>query len=700
MRTLFVGIVLTVGAMLFVVGSSLVDAIRGGMQQSLIRTVTGHLQLYSAKSRDQLTLLDASVDSLEPIASFSTLRAVVSKVDNVKYVVPMGIGAGIATSRNIFERRLTALRDAVRAKAPLATRATLLRQVRRLFQILDKQLAEASKVEGLSQYLKSLGDVATAFDRGRQPAFWKTFWNDPLDALEYLENKVAPLALGEKSSYLPYIATDTALFNKAFDRLVMVKGRKVPDGKRGIILAHNIYEGEFKNDTARRLDRMSWMMGSGHRIASSPALRGMMAENMSSVPSLVLELSAAGAARVEAVLGKVLGSQSGDLTAQMRAFMRMNDKNFRKRVKIFYRDIAPHIALYTVPIGGQVIMTAMARSGFVRRVPVTIYGTFRFSSLDLGMFGKAFNILDLVSFRELYGFPSKAQRDEAERLRRQAGIRKLSRAEAEKALFGGSGGGVGDDDNDKGGGGGAASKPAGATSQPAASQPASEPDLTTISAKYDGQGYTAKTLQRVYSKDELWNGLVINAAVVLADGRRLQQTATAVRAALKKAGLAVRVIDWRAAAGQIGRVVRIASAVVYGGLIVVLFVSMIILSNVMLMSVTQRTQDIGTMRAIGAQRSFVRGMLLLESSVLALICSAIGSGLGLAFISWLGAKGIAARSTLTRFLFSGPSLHPTATLGHAVTAVVVVVIVALVSTYYPARLATKVSPREAMGASS
>ena len=206
-RTLFVGIVLTVGAMLFVVGSSLVDAIRGGMQQSLIRTVTGHLQLYSAKSRDQLTLLDASVDSLEPIASFSTLRAVVSKVDNVKYVVPMGIGAGIATSRNIFERRLTALRDAVRAKAPLATRATLLRQVRRLFQILDKQLAEASKVEGLSQYLKSLGDVATAFDRGRQPAFWKTFWNDPLDALEYLENKVAPLALGEKSSYLPYIWT-------------------------------------------------------------------------------------------------------------------------------------------------------------------------------------------------------------------------------------------------------------------------------------------------------------------------------------------------------------------------------------------------------------------------------------------------------------------------------------------------------------
>ena len=51
--------------------------------------------------------------------------------------------------------------------------------------------------------------------------------------------------------------------------------------------------------------------------------------------------------------------------------------------------------------------------------------------------------------------------------------------------------------------------------------------------------------------------------------------------------------------------------------------------NIMLVSVTERTREIGVRRALGARRSTILAQFLVESAVVAALGGAIGTGLGL-----------------------------------------------------------------------
>ena len=57
---------------------------------------------------------------------------------------------------------------------------------------------------------------------------------------------------------------------------------------------------------------------------------------------------------------------------------------------------------------------------------------------------------------------------------------------------------------------------------------------------------------------------------------------------------------------------------------IIAFVSTLIIMNTLVISVTERLQEIGTMRAIGAQKMFVRKMILAETLILAVSSSLIG----------------------------------------------------------------------------
>ncbi len=116
----------------------------------------------------------------------------------------------------------------------------------------------------------------------------------------------------------------------------------------------------------------------------------------------------------------------------------------------------------------------------------------------------------------------------------------------------------------------------------------------------------------------------------------------------------------------------------------------------MVMATLERVGEIGTMRAIGAERSFVIKLFLIEIVVLGLISGTIGSLAGYGLISWLGQVGIPAPSPEITFLFSGPRLYPTVSTAHIVGGMLVVLLVSLISTLYPARIASRIEPIVAM----
>ncbi len=116
-------------------------------------------------------------------------------------------------------------------------------------------------------------------------------------------------------------------------------------------------------------------------------------------------------------------------------------------------------------------------------------------------------------------------------------------------------------------------------------------------------------------------------------------------------------------------------------------VSMILIMNVMMMSVKEKTKEIGTMRAIGTSRKSVMSLIIYES----LILSVIGGVIGILLMSpvydilgiLMGAKDV------NFFHFAVPSAV-------VVQVAVIVFVIGTFSGLLPAYLANRISPIEAL----
>ena len=280
-------------------------------------------------------------------------------------------------------------------------------------------------------------DDAAAVARAASDAFWQDFDKDPFESLEFLENRIASQAADADLLFLNYVGTDFQSFEKSFDRMKIVEGTMVPPGKRGFLFAKHVYEEQLKLKTARRLDQIKEGIESqGETIAKNLDLQRMVRENVSQVREILLQLDAAKTADFRAKLQRELGSKESDVGKLLAAFFQTDDQNFRERYDFFYEQLAPSLELYRVRIGDVLTIKAFTRSGYVQSVNVPVYGTFQFQGLEKSTLAGALNLMDLVSFRELYGFMSGEKLAEIQALQKAAGAHDVSRENAESELFG------------------------------------------------------------------------------------------------------------------------------------------------------------------------------------------------------------------------------------------------------------------------
>ncbi len=161
-------------------------------------------------------------------------------------------------------------------------------------------------------------------------------------------------------------------------------------------------------------------------------------------------------------------------------------------------------------------------------------------------------------------------------------------------------------------------------------------------------------------------------------------------------GIAAEAGDWQKAAGPYAQSVDVLRIVFTIAVIILAVVAVIIIMNTLVVSVIERTGEIGTMRALGAGKGFVRAMFAAETTVLSLSFGIVGIILSFITVAILNAIGIEASNQFFEILFGGKVLNIIIAPLSVLASLAIIVAVGLAAHFYPVAVALRIQPVRAM----
>ena len=208
-------------------------------------------------------------------------------------------------------------------------------------------------------------------------------------------------------------------------------------------------------------------------------------------------------------------------------------------------------------------------------------------------------------------------------------------------------------------------------------------------------GILGDTSQRLFLNEtdpNAWNFMLIK----LQDAGQEDKVIKTLNTYFTDNGLNAKAWNWIDGAG-ISATLANTMGIVFNILILIIaIVAVIIIMNTLVISVSERYGEIGTMRAIGAKKGFVRRMIVLETLMITFVFGIIGVILGIIILLIMGAVGIEASNQFMQILLGGEIFRPTISGMAVIMSVAIVSLVGIAASLYPVSVALKVSPLEAM----
>lgn len=185
--------------------------------------------------------------------------------------------------------------------------------------------------------------------------------------------------------------------------------------------------------------------------------------------------------------------------------------------------------------------------------------------------------------------------------------------------------------------------------------------------------------------------------VKLPFGLDADETVNKLNSIFAEQGVDARAMGWKDAAASYTKTV--AGINVFFNIIVAVLaiVVFIIIMNTMTVSIIERTSEIGTMRAIGAEKSFVRKLFFTEACSIAIGSAVIGIILAFLIIGIFNSLNLnVGDNMIAKVILGGGQLHFSPTLKIVVFSFAGVLAGSVLSNLYPVSSALKITPLKAL----
>lgn len=185
-------------------------------------------------------------------------------------------------------------------------------------------------------------------------------------------------------------------------------------------------------------------------------------------------------------------------------------------------------------------------------------------------------------------------------------------------------------------------------------------------------------------------------SIILKPGVSLDEAIKKLNVTLKEANAGVRAVTWKKSIGILGNTAIIIKVALLVFVAFLFFVAIIIIVNTLSMAAIERTSEIGMMRAVGAQKNFIRTMFLGETGMLSVVFGGIGIVTGILAMYCVAAFHITTDNDFLQLLFGGDTFRPLLSgLDIAVT-VVLLAFVTIIAVIYPLKVASGITPLDSI----
>jgi putative ABC transport system permease protein len=193
---------------------------------------------------------------------------------------------------------------------------------------------------------------------------------------------------------------------------------------------------------------------------------------------------------------------------------------------------------------------------------------------------------------------------------------------------------------------------------------------------------------RIRGEDRV-SQLLVQATSYETVDKALEETKRAMKWRHPNADVAFRYWTAKEALDEVGQVTLIIKALLGGVASIALIVGGIGIMNIMLVSVVERTWEIGLRKAVGAKRRDILFQFLIESAVLSIAGGLMGIVGGIMF-------GVGVAKLVSIFVFKGVNYPSAISLTAMGVAFLTSALIGLFFGLYPANRASKLTPTEAL----